>query len=303
MKKLYSEGGGRRRILKKVSSCGPLLIISIFWGLAFVAIRRAVFELSPINLTILRWSIASMVFLIILPFIGKPKTKFERRDLLRLFVIALFAVPFYHLSLNFAETTVSSGVAGLLISFGPVFIAVLSAYFLKEKIRGRLVLALFLGILGAMVLSLPNFGSISEIAGPFEVVLAAMSFALFSVLSKPLVNKYGAIPVTIWSGIAGTGMLIPFLSSEFVSEAAKLSLTGWFSVLFLSLFSTVVGYLMFYTLVSRSAVFRLSIQLYLIPVVSVIGGVLLLQEALSIYTIAGGAMLLLSIALGTMNMH
>jgi drug/metabolite transporter (DMT)-like permease len=292
---------GRGRILQRVSSYGLLLILSIFWGLAFVAIRRVVFELSPINLTILRWCLASIGFLVIVPFIGKPKTKFDRVDLPRLLVIALLTVPSYHLSLNFAETTVSSGVAGFLISLGPVFIAVLSAYFLKEKISGRLVIALFLGIGGAMVLSLPNLGSNTSIVGPLEVVVAALSFAIFSVLSKPLVSKYGSVPVTIWSGVTGTGMLLPLLSPRFVSEVAALSLTGWFSVLFLSLFSTVVGYLLFYTLVSRGAVSRLSVQLYLIPVVSVVGGVLLLQEALSGYTIAGGAILLFSIALATMN--
>lgn len=268
-----------------------------------MAIRRVVIELSPVNLALLRWLLASAGFLFIVPFAGKPKTKFERGDLPRLLVIALLTVPSYHLSLNFAETTVSSGVAGFLISLGPVFIAVLSAIFLKEKIRGRLVIALFLGIAGVIVLSLPNmgFGSNGSIVGPLEVVLAALSFAIFSVLSKPLVHKYGSVPVTIWSGLGGTAMLLPLLSQGFVSEVAALSLTGWLSVLYLSLLSTVVGYLLFYMLVSRGAVSRLSIQLYLIPVVSVVGGVLLLQEALSIYTIVGGAILLFSIAIATMN--
>jgi drug/metabolite transporter (DMT)-like permease len=218
-------------------------------------------------------------------------------------VIALLNVPSYHLSLNFAETTVSSGVAGLLISLGPVFIAVFSAYFLKEKIGSRLVLALTLGIMGALVISVPdlNFSSGGSIVGPLEVVLASLSFAVFSVLSKPLVHKYGSVPVTIWSGIAGTVMLLPLLSPGFVSEVTALSLTGWFSILYLSIFSTVVGYLLFYALVSRGAVSRLSIQLYLIPVISVVGGVLLLRESLSAYTIVGGSILLFSIALATIH--
>ncbi len=79
----------------------------------------------------------------------------------------------------------------------------------------------------------------------------------------------------------------------------SLSLGGWVSVLFLSLLSTVAGYLMFYALVSRSAVSRLGIQMYLIPVVSVIGGILLLQEGLNVFTIVGGAILLFSVALAT----
>jgi drug/metabolite transporter (DMT)-like permease len=291
----------QRSIWRQVSSYGILFVLSTIWGIAFVAIRRADFELSPINLALLRWFVAGAGFLVIAPFIGKPKTKLERQDLPRLLVISLLNVPFYHLPLNFAEKTVSSGLAGFLMSLGPVFIAVFSAYFLKEKIGGRLVLALTLGIMGALVLSVSdlNFSSGGSIAGPLGVVVAALSFATFSVLSKPLVHKYGAATVTIWAGLTGTIMLLPLLSSSFVAEVTALSMTGWFSILYLSLLSTVVGYLMFYTLVSRGAVSRLSIQLYLIPLISVVGGVLLLQESLNVYIIIGGAILLLSIALAT----
>lgn len=297
-----TERGGSS-IWQHVSKVGILLVLSILWGLAFVAIRSAVTELSPVNLALIRWFLASAGFLVIVPFIGKHTTKFERGDLPRLLVIALLNAPVYHLSLNLAETTVSSGLAGLLSSLGPVFIAILSALFLSEKISSRLVLALFLGIAGAVILSLPNLdlSSAKSIVGPLEVALAMLSFAVFSVLSKPIVHKYSSVLVTIWAGLAGTLMLLPLLSWGFVSDVAELSLTGWFSVLYLSLLSTVVGYLLFYMLVSRGSVSKLSIQLYLIPVVSVVGGVLLLQESLSAHVIAGGAILLLSVALATMN--
>ena len=95
-------------------------------------------------------------------------------------------------------------------------------------------------------------------------------------------------------------MLLPSLPfSNFENQVASLSLTGWFSVLYLALLSTVLGYTLFYTLVSRGAVTKVAVQLYLAPVVSVVGGVLLLQENVGIYTIIGGALLLTSIALAT----
>jgi drug/metabolite transporter (DMT)-like permease len=277
------------------------LVLSLIWGLAFVAIRRADFELSPINLALLRWLLASAGFLAVSPFLLKPKVKFERRDLLRLLVISLLNVPAYHLTLNFGETTVSSGLAGFLVAMGPVLIAVFSAVLLKEKLGRKLALALAIGVAGTLVMFVPDLSlnSAGSILGPMEVLVAAFSFALFSVLSKPLVTKYGSASVTIWAALAGTLMLLPLLSPNFGAETISLSLEGWISVLFLSLLSTVAGYLMFYALVSRSAVSKLGIQMYLIPVVSVIGGILLLQEGLNTYTIAGGAVLLLSVAIAT----
>jgi drug/metabolite transporter (DMT)-like permease len=275
--------------------------LSLIWGLAFVAIRRADFELSPINLALLRWLLASAGFLAVSPFLLKPKVKFERRDLLRLLVISLLNVPAYHLALNFGETTVSSGLAGFLVAMGPVLIAVFSAVLLKEKLGRKLALALAIGVAGTLVMFVPDLSlnSAGSILGPMEVLVAAFSFALFSVLSKPLVTKYGSASVTIWAALAGTLMLLPLLSPNFGAETISLSLEGWISVLFLSLLSTVAGYLMFYALVSRSALSKVGIQMYLIPVVSVIGGILLLQEGLNTYTIAGGAVLLLSVAIAT----
>ena len=121
-----------------------------------MAIRRADQELSPVNLALLRWFVASAGFLAIFPFLGKAKTRFEaRKDLPRLLVVALNNVVIYHIFLNYAETSVSAGLAGLLISLGPIFIAVLSALLLKERIGRNLAIALAVALAGAAILAIP----------------------------------------------------------------------------------------------------------------------------------------------------
>ncbi len=294
-------GKGRFASLRGQARAYSLLIIlSIIWGLAFDAISVAVTLLSPVNLTLLRWFVAAAGYLVILPFLGKTKIKFETKDLPRLVVISFANVPLYHLSLNFGETTVSAGVAGLLVALGPVFIVLLSRVSLKEKIGKRLATALIIATLGTILISIPELtGPSGSIIGVFEVILTAVAYALFAVLSKPLVTKYGALPVAIRAGTIGTVMLLPLLSQNFFSQVARLSAIGWLAVLYLSILSTVLGYSMFYTLVSRGTVSRLSVQLYLIPIISVIGGALLLKQQITIFTIVGGATLLLAIALAT----
>jgi drug/metabolite transporter (DMT)-like permease len=103
----------------------------------------------------------------------------------------------------------------------------------------------------------------------------------------------------VWSVLMGTIMLLPLLSPSLISEAAALSLGGWFFVLYLAIFSSVVGYLIFYTLINRESVTRLSIQLYLVPVISVTGGILLLHESVTLSMVVGGLFLLLSVTLVT----
>src|SRR3989442_13835417 len=119
-----------------------VVILGVTWGLAFVAIRTADFQISPITLTVLRWLIASAGFIALAPFFGRPKQPVQKRHIPRILAVSLASVTGYHLSLNYAETIVSAGLAGLLISLGPIFVVVLSGLFLKEKIGKRISLAL-----------------------------------------------------------------------------------------------------------------------------------------------------------------
>ena len=278
-----------------------LMLLSVIWGLAFVAIKEADEVLSPVNLALLRWIVASFLFLALLPIIGRAKSKFERKDLPRLLVVAFSNVVGYHISLNYAETSISAGLSGLLISFGPVFIVLLSVLLLNEKAGRKVLVALVLAIVGALILSVGSI-SLSDFAslyGPVEVALSALFYAMFSVLGKPLVSKYGSAPTTIWAGVLGTAMMLPLLSTSFISQVESMPLNGWISVLYLSILSTVLGYTLFYTLIRHKAVSTISIQLYLAPIVSVVGGVMLLGESVTTFTVIGGALMLAAVALAT----
>jgi drug/metabolite transporter (DMT)-like permease len=287
--------------LKSATAYLGLVVLSLIWGMAFVAIKVVETELSPVNLALMRWLIAAIPFLILLPIIGRPKVRFERKDIPRLLVVALANVAGYHISLNYAETTLSAGLSALLIAFGPIFIVVLSYLLLHEKAGRRVLVGLVLAFAGTVVLSIGAIGAtdFSSFAGILEALFTALCYALFAVLGKPLVSKYGSAPTTILAGLLGTALMTPLLSPSFFTQAMSLSAEGWLGVLYLGLLSTVFGYLMFYTLVSRGAVSRLSIQLYLIPVVSIVGGALLLAEQVTAPVVVGGGMMLVAVAIST----
>jgi drug/metabolite transporter (DMT)-like permease len=288
--------------LKSFTAYSGLAVLSLIWGMAFVAIKAVVVELSPVNLALLRWLIAAIPFLVLLPIIGRPKVPFERRDVPRLLVVALANVAGYHISLNYAETTISAGLSALLIAFGPIFIAILSYFLLAEKSGRKVLLGLALATVGTVVLSLGSI-SISEFSsygGILEALFTALCYALFTVLGKPLVHKYGSAPTTIAAGLVGTALMSPLLLvGNFTGQVESLSFDGWVGVVYLALLSTVFGYLMFYAMVSRGAVTRLAIQLYLIPVVSVVGGALLLAEPVTASVVVGGAMMLVAVGITT----
>ncbi len=281
------------------ASYGLVIALSVIWGLAFVAIRRAEFELSPANLTILRWLLASAGFLVLAPVYGKPKKPIQRKHIPRLLLVSFASVVGYHLSLNYAETIVSSGLAGLLISFGPIFVVLLSCIFLRERIGKSLALALALALVGAAVLTVNADLTFLTITGPLAVILAAFMYGVYSVGSKPLVHEYGPVAVAVWAALIGTVFALPLISWNFFTQISTLSLAGWLSVAYLAIISTVVANMILYTLIGSRAVSRLSVQLYLIPLVSLVGGILLLGESWSIFTVIGACFLLAGTALAT----
>lgn len=297
--KVATQSPSRVLNRKLLIDYGLIVTLSVIWGLAFVAIRRAEFELTPPNLTILRWLIASGSFLVLAPIFGRPDRPVRRKHVPRILLVSFASVVGYHLSLNYAETIVSSGLAGLLISFGPIFIVCLSVIFLREKIGGKLLLALGLAVVGAFVLSINTDLTFVQISGPLSVVLAAFMYAVFSVGSKPLVKEYGALPTAIWIAVIGTLFTLPLLSWNFVAQVSALSSVGWFSVIYLAILSTVLANMILYTLIGGRSVSRLSVQLYLVPLVSLIGGILLLGEGFSELTFVGAGFLFAGIAIAT----
>ena len=276
-----------------------VVILGVIWGLAFVAIRTADFQLSPVNLTLLRWLIASAGFLALAPFFGKPKNPIQRHHIPRILVVSLASVTGYHLSLNYAETIVSAGLAGLLISLGPIFVVVLSALFLKEKIGKRLTLALAAAMTGAVVLSFNAGLNFQEITGPLAVVFSAFMYSVFAVGSKPLVKEYGALPTAIWIALIGTAFTLPLITMNFITQVQQLSTITWVSVIYLALLSTVLANVILYLLIGNRSVSRLSIQLYIVPLVSLIGGVVLLGETVTILTLSGAILMFTGVALAT----
>jgi drug/metabolite transporter (DMT)-like permease len=286
--------------LASVRGSGLLIVLSVIWGLAFVAIRRADFELSAVNLTLLRWLIVSAGFLAAYPFVIRPRTRFEMRDFPRLLLVSLTSVVIYHLSLNTAEKQVDASLAGLLISLAPLTTVLLSVVILREKTRARLWMAVVLAVAGSVLIASPEISTNSTtLEGPLLVVVSAVSSGVFTVSSKPLTTKYGPFPVAAWSAFLGTAMLAPLLSRSLAQEAGSLSVEGWGSVLYLALLSTVLANMIYFTLVSREPLSRLGVQLYLVPAVSAAGGVLILGESLALATIGGGVLLLVAVGLAT----
>jgi O-acetylserine/cysteine efflux transporter len=86
---------------------------------------------------------------------------------------------------------------------------------------------------------------------------------------------------------------------NFITQIQQLSTITWLSVIYLALLSTVLANVILYLLIGNRSVSRLSIQLYIVPLVSLVGGIALLGESATVLTVLGALLMFTGVALAT----
>lgn len=273
-----------------------LLSVVLQWGLAFVAIKLVLDHASPIALTMLRFAITAAAFGVIMAVWPRSRARLERRDLGRLGVMAVAGVGGYHLALNYGEQFVSAGVASLIIASMPVMVAILSARFLRERITPTKRLGIGIALAGVVVLTLLGTPGarleVQSVTGALVTVLSPICWSVYTVLAKPLVARYGPLPVTATTMIAGTLLIAPLGVPATVGDLGRLDASDWGWLAFLALGCTVYAYIVWNLALSKVEASSVAAWVYVVPLFSLTWGWLLLDEGLTPWVVLGGALVL-----------
>src|SRR5262245_44882898 len=108
----------------------------VLWASAFAAIRAALEGFTAVELSVLRLALASLALAAAAPLIGlrRPRAK----DLPAIAAPGATGMTAYQLLLNSGERTVTAGTASLLVSTGPLFVALLASLTLGERLDARM---------------------------------------------------------------------------------------------------------------------------------------------------------------------
>jgi len=275
-----------------------MLVTVVVWAFAFPFIKIGLRELSFINLTIMRFFIASIGFIAILVIRSKKLSKLQKQDIPSIFVLGFCGVIIYHFGLNYGEQYISAGTASLIITTIPIFIVILSYFFLDERLTKRKTSGIFAALIGVVIISIwgteDNSIEIIYMFGALTVLISAVMGAVYTVAGKKLLNRYTPLSLTIYTMLLGSFGLAPFVlvNNSFLREVANMSIYTWFAIVFLGLFSTVLGYIIWYVALEKREASELSIYLYMIPVVSTIISYFLFDDKITPLFILGGLLVI-----------
>jgi len=163
-------------------------IIYFVWGSTFLAIRIGVREVPPFLLAAIRFLAAGLAIYVWM--VARGERSPSGRQWMSAFLLAVLIFVFDYGLLFWAEQRVPSGVAAVMLATIPVFMALSEILFLgTQRISLRLAVALLVGIAGVAVLmsrSLSLGGAPIDTAGAVALIVAAMSWALASALTRKL---------------------------------------------------------------------------------------------------------------------
>ena len=249
------------------------IVVSVIWGLSFVAASAVLSTLTPILLATIRFIIASLVFIPIIAWELKHGRVVKLRDLMELALLGLLSVSVYFWLQYTGIKYAGAGISALLVvGLIPILTGVASFFVLKETYAHQQLLGTALGLLGVALITVPGL-LLNRVdwlfyLGVLCLLLNAICWALYSTLSRRLMNRtrrplMNAACVTVFGTIA----LIPMsLTSEW-SSVASLRPEQWLSILYLSLVCSCGGYFLWNLSLSRMEAMKAAVWQYLeIPV-------------------------------------
>jgi len=273
---------------------GLAVLVALIWGMGFVVAKGGMAHFPPILLMALRFAVTAIA----LVWFAGPL----RGNLSRLLLISVVGATIQY-SLTFTGVSgVDAGLAALVVQLEVPFLVLLGALLLGERpspLKWAGIGVAFAGV--ALISGQVRFeGSLLSIG---LLVAGAFFWALGQVMVRGL-REISGLAVTAWIAVLATPQL--FLMSVLfeTGQVSALRNAGpgvWLTALYLGLVMTAMGYFLWNTLILRYEVGQIAPLLLLLPVFSVIGGVVFLGEPFDVVRLLGGAVVLAGVGLITLS--
>ncbi len=271
----------------------------IFWGLSFVATKIALQSFSPFCLIFFRFFTAAVFFTVLLWRTGFPTL--SRKDLKCLLILALMEPGLYFLFETFGLQRTSATKTSLIIATIPIVVLMLSALFLKERLRLINMLGVIISLAGVSMLV---FGGRVQTAlhgtllGDMLICGAVLSAAVYMILTRKLGESISSLQITGMQIILGAIFFFPlFLWDLPQLQWSAVSKESFIALIVLTIFATIAAFFCYNYALTKIPAAQAAVCINGIPLVTACGAWILLGETLSAMQLMGGLLVLVAVFL------
>ncbi len=273
------------------------LFTVVVWGASFVATKVALRYASPDVVVWLRFMMG-VVILGIAVLAGRKFALPDKQDWVYFALLGFLGITFHQWLQSTGLVTAQATTTGWIVASIPVFMALLGWLALKERLRWLQWAGILLSAFGVLLVvtrgdlvlfASGKFGTV----GDFLILVSALNWAVFSVLSRRGLDKYPAVLMMFY--VMAFGWLfssVLFFAEGGLSQIGHIPWDGWVGITFLGIFCSGLAYIFWYDALQSLPVAQTGAFLYLEPVVTVIVAALILGERLYLATLTGGVLIL-----------
>lgn len=280
-----------------------MILLGFIWGSNLVVARFGLAQFNPITFVGLRLAIACVAHLGVYLFDRRRHWPADRLLWRRAALMGVMgtAVPMTTLLLSLQYQ--SSGVTSIFITTAPA-ITVLMAHFLlaDERLTSRKIIGIALALGGALLLVLQGESGLPDAsqASPMGFILVLVGMiagSAMAIYARKYLRSFDAFDVATARMMVATLFMAPIVLFFTGLDFSQVTAEGYFSLVYTALVGAFFGLILEFYIIKRFGATAAVMTAYVIPVVATVGGVLFLDERISLLMLGGMALIVLGIAI------
>ena len=276
----------------------PVVVLQQFLATGtFPAAKIALRDIRPFDMALLRFVLAAAILWPLGERARRGRT-IDRADHRAFWLLGALAIPLNQglFLVGLQWTTV--GHSALLYALTPLFVMLLAAWRLRERVTLGRAAGILLAFAGVLIVLL-EYGielSAGQFTGDLLILLAVLAWSYYTVLGKPYIQKYGAMVVTARAMTYGTILFLPIgLVSIWNFHPASVGTDAWLGLLYCAIGTSVIAYTLWYWALNFIDAAQVAVFNNFQPVIATVLGWLLLGEPITLTFIAGGVLVLIGV--------
>jgi len=278
-----------------------MVFVNVMWGLSFIASKHAMNAgFTPMMLALFRYIVAAAC-LVPITLITEKRMPLRKQDVIPMILSALTGITFYYFFEYNGIQRTSTVNASLILASIPILTMLAEAMVDKTRLRPAQIVGSVISMVGVgMILFSGSNEGQASIVGDLFILGASIVWVLYIFMSRKLRGQYTSLNMNSWQAITALVTLLPLAVGEECNLAA-IPWDGWAAMAVLAVICSAWCYYLYGNALYEMSPLASAIFINLIPLTTMVGGVVLLGETMTWLTVVGGGLVIGSIFLVNMT--
>lgn len=255
---------------------------AVLFGTSVVAVRIAVRDVPPLSLALLRFGLGAIVLLGALAVFRRDLLRIDRRDLPYLATLGALFYTIFPVTFNAGLRYIEAARAAVIVATMPLWTVVLGRFIAHERLTMRQLVGVATSVAGVAIIMINRDTRAGSIVGDLLLLTTALCGAIYNVVAKRSVARYGGLTTTVYAMLLGTLTLLPLtLLVERVPSISSLSAQTIWLIVFLGVLGGAAGFSLWTSALKHLSPTELTVYINLNPVAATVLAATVLGERLS----------------------